>query len=137
METYAKRLQELVRDHVGVDVPIVDQRAWPRPEAPAHAIIIAPGQGFGDMYSGGVDVEELRFELPRTDGGEPLRLTYSVGIHQLSGQCDLDRLVLENARPDEVESLRAIFMPRRKKPYGRDLSELIVNGTRVDPWDAS
>jgi hypothetical protein len=134
MEPYAKKLQDFIREHFGVDVPL-STTASPPPSGPA--IIFGSVAGYGDMYSGGVDVEELRLELPRADASEPLRVTYAVGIHQLSGQCDLDRLELSNARPDEIEGLRAIFMPRGTKPYDRDPSALVINGVRVDPWDAS
>jgi hypothetical protein len=132
MESYAKKLQEFVKQHFGVDVPVS-----PSGSSVPGVITFGSGAGYGDMYSGGVDVEELRFEMVRADGGEPLRVTYSIGIHQLSGQCDLDRLELANARPDEIEGLRAIFMPRQPKPSGRVPSALIVNGVRVEPWDAS
>jgi hypothetical protein len=133
----AEKLQALVREYRGLEVPIFDHRQVGG-EARKSTVVTEPAivwTGWSPAvrnasYGGETCTDELRFQMPQSASGAALSVYFEFAEHDLSGDCDQWKLDIRHATADEVEALRSIFSPAQHDRYPRREPELLIDGVR-------
>ena len=126
-EATASRLQTLLAERFGWQLPIVKYAAEPRPA------IVIDHDNHGDEYSGATTVIIFHVEGTRPDTQTAFKLYFRFALHELSGQCDEWSLALSGTRPGEDAAFRELFSPAEYSGYWNNHvgAECTVNGVTV------
>ncbi len=112
----AEQLRAWLSSRFGIDVPIVEQ--------PVEGTCIALGAwGGGGFYSGSSNADELSLRAFARPDGAPLRIAFTVIVHEDSGQIDCWEATIDGALDEERAALSAIFDP---KPVAHRLNDSIT-----------